>query len=386
MSWTPGNSTTSNHLRGVAYGNLIFVAVGDSGTILTSLDGVAWTVPPDLQNPLPSVRLRGVTYCRDTFIAVGDSGTILTSLDGVNWTARTSWTSYNLEAAACDPNSSTSVVVGEYGTILLSGIIDSIAPITTALPPGGTYTSAQSVTLTCSDGSGSGCDKIYYTTDGTNPTTGSPVYSSPIGIATNTTIRFFAVDLAGNPEDAKMQIYIIVTSPLTITTLSLPSGTLGTIYNQTLSASGGAPPYTWSVSSGALPDGLSLSSSTGALLGTPTQTGTFNSTVRVTDIVPSIAIKNFSITIGMGSYSVRVIMPPRYFSTIQDAYDACNDGDTIEIKALDFFGDLFFDLPGSVILRGGCNADFTSNFSYTTIYGTVTISDGTVEVDHLIIK
>ena len=45
-------------------------------------------------------------------------------------------------------------------------------PVTTADPPGGFYSSA-SVTLTCTDMSGSGCDKTYYTTDGTTTTTSS---------------------------------------------------------------------------------------------------------------------------------------------------------------------------------------------------------------------
>jgi len=87
--------------------------------------------------------------------------------------------------------------------------IDGTPPTTTASPPGGTYTSAQSVTLSCSDGSGSGCDKIYYTTDGSTPTTSSPVYASPINISVTTTLKFFAKDLAGNSEDVKTQTYTI---------------------------------------------------------------------------------------------------------------------------------------------------------------------------------
>src|SRR3990172_1244195 len=49
-------------------------------------------------------------------------------------------------------------------------IVDSTAPTTTANPPGGIYAPGQTVTLTCNDGAGLGCDKIYYTTDGTTPT------------------------------------------------------------------------------------------------------------------------------------------------------------------------------------------------------------------------
>jgi len=86
-------------------------------------------------------------------------------------------------------------------------ILDTAPPTTTASPPGGVYSTAQSVTLACSDGSGSGCDKIYYTTDGTTPTTGSPVYSSPINISVTTILKFFAPDLSGNSEAVKTENY-----------------------------------------------------------------------------------------------------------------------------------------------------------------------------------
>jgi YD repeat-containing protein len=86
---------------------------------------------------------------------------------------------------------------------------DSTPPTTTASPAGGTYNTAQSVTLTCNDGTGSGCDKIYYTTDGTTPNTSSPIYTSSINISVTTTLQYFAKDLAGNSEAVKTQYYTI---------------------------------------------------------------------------------------------------------------------------------------------------------------------------------
>ncbi|MDR2528058.1 MAG: Ig domain-containing protein [Synergistaceae bacterium] len=64
--------------------------------------------------------------------------------------------------------------------------------------------------------------------------------------------------------------------PPAITTTSLPNGTVGTLYNQTLAATG-ATPITWSVSVGSLPAGLSLSG--GVISGTPTTSGALNFTV-----------------------------------------------------------------------------------------------------------
>jgi hypothetical protein len=107
-------------------------------------------------------------------------------------------------------------------------LLDTTAPTTTAAPPGGTYNSAQSVTLTCTDTGDSGCDKIYYTTNGTTPTTSSPVYSSPVNISATTTLKFFAKDLAGNSEAVKTQTYTMDTT-LPTGTVSINSAAASTI-------------------------------------------------------------------------------------------------------------------------------------------------------------
>ncbi|HBI24599.1 MAG TPA: hypothetical protein DDX84_10455, partial [Nitrospiraceae bacterium] len=90
--------------------------------------------------------------------------------------------------------------------------VDTISPITTTSPKGGSFTSAQSVTLSCNDGTGSGCNKTYYTTDGTNPTTSSAVYAGPISISATATLKFFSVDKAGNSETEKSETYTINTT------------------------------------------------------------------------------------------------------------------------------------------------------------------------------
>ena len=72
-----------------------------------------------------------------------------------------------------------------------------------------------------------------------------------------------------------------------ITTSSLPAGTVGVAYSQALGASGGTPPYTWSVASGSLPAGLSLAAG-GTISGTPGTAGSSSFTVRVTDSASAI--------------------------------------------------------------------------------------------------
>ena len=80
--------------------------------------------------------------------------------------------------------------------------------------------------------------------------------------------------------------------PLQITTASLPDGTTATGYTATLNASGGIAPYTWSITQGQLPAGLTLKTnndSTGTVSGSPVLAGTSNVTIAVTDSeVPAV--------------------------------------------------------------------------------------------------
>ncbi|RYF78015.1 MAG: DUF11 domain-containing protein [Cytophagaceae bacterium] len=70
---------------------------------------------------------------------------------------------------------------------------------------------------------------------------------------------------------------------LSLTTASLPNGEVGKAYSQTITATGGTTPYSFSVAAGTLPDGLSLNPTTGVISGTPTTSGAFPTTIVVTD-------------------------------------------------------------------------------------------------------
>src|ERR1019366_7714048 len=64
---------------------------------------------------------------------------------------------------------------------------------------------------------------------------------------------------------------------------AIPAGTVDQSYNTVLAVGGGSSPYHFSVSSGALPPGVSLNPTTGTLLGTPTTPGTYSFEFMVTD-------------------------------------------------------------------------------------------------------
>jgi hypothetical protein len=80
----------------------------------------------------------------------------------------------------------------------------------------------------------------------------------------------------------------------TITTATLPNGTLGADYSAALAATGTAP-ITWTITSGDLPDGLTLN--TAAIYGTPTTAGTFTFTAKAENSLGSDE-KEFTVTIG----------------------------------------------------------------------------------------
>jgi lipocalin len=90
------------------------------------------------------------------------------------------------------------------------------------------------------------------------------------------------------------------TAPPLVMIGQLPPATIGLPYSQTLTVSGGTPPYVWSVISGAPPNGIALSPSAGVLSGTPTQSGTVTFTVMVTDSTATgaqTATEGFDLTV-----------------------------------------------------------------------------------------
>jgi hypothetical protein len=102
-------------------------------------------------------------------------------------------------------------------------------------------------------------------------------------------------------------------STLTVTTTSLPAGTVGAAYSSAVTASGGTTPYTYS--SANLPAGLSINSSSGAITGTPAQSsiGTTSATIKVIDSTqpsPQSASSSFSIKISPATLAVTTTSLP----------------------------------------------------------------------------
>jgi Putative Ig domain len=185
----------------------------------------------------------------------------------------------------------------------LSITVNPVLSITTTLLPSGMIGSAYKTKLKSSGGVlpvswslASGALPGGLTLDATGTIAGTPTI--------NGTFNFVvaATDVSTTPQVQQQALSITIglaAPPVTITTTSLPNGTVNTAYSATLQATGGVAPITWSIVSGALPAGLALDTNFGVIAGTPTVVGTSTFTVQATDsnIPPQTAQAALSITL-----------------------------------------------------------------------------------------
>lgn len=194
--WAKRDSSTATLTVYVAGGNSSFT-IGDNG--ITFLGSAPYSTWNDFKiNPL-STDLALVT---DSALNLGSDH------------------QYGLNSA------STSIIPGtinqnqfgggwDFGAFVYNN--DTVAPSTSDNSDANTHTGPVSITLSCTDGSGSGCANTYYTTDGSTPTTLSPSGTNFTLSGDGTyTIKYFSVDNAGNTESVKTgshQVIINSTAP-----------------------------------------------------------------------------------------------------------------------------------------------------------------------------
>jgi fibronectin type 3 domain-containing protein len=106
--------------------------------------------------------------------------------------------------------------------------------------------------------------------------------TSTLSIGSHTITAEYSGSGNFNPSNANLT-QVVQCPTVVLTPASLPDGTVGAAYNQTVTASGGTAPYNFSVTNGTLPTGLALSIA-GLLSGIPTASGSFNFTVTATDV------------------------------------------------------------------------------------------------------
>ncbi len=163
----------------------------------------------------------------------------------------------------------------------------------------GTMHISYSATLSATGGSG---PYTWSITQGTLPSgmtlsSGGTISGTP-AVVGSFNFRVQAVDSSVVLQTATEDLTLTIGEGVGITTTWLPAGAVGGGYSAALEAAGGQAPYKWSLASGALPAGLTLSSG-GAISGTPTTRGTLSFTVQASDseATPSTATAQLSITI-----------------------------------------------------------------------------------------
>lgn len=132
-----------------------------------------------------------------------------------------------------------------------------------------------------------------------NASTGE-ISGTPTSAASNS-ITFRATDSVGYAEKT-LTLTITSAVNITISPSSLPSGTVGSSYSQTMSASGGTAPYTWAIIGSGVP-GLTMSSA-GEFAGNPTTGGTYSIVVRATDAAAYTKDVTFSVTIAWQTLTI----------------------------------------------------------------------------------
>jgi Bacterial Ig domain/Putative Ig domain len=149
-----------------------------------------------------------------------------------------------------------------------------------------------------------------------------------------------------------------------ITTGQLPGGTVGTPYNATLGTSGGILPYNWSVSSGTLPPGLTLSSN-GTISGTPSGAGSFTFRVQVRDTAAHTASASLTLSVSSSPAPTVTITSPASGSTVSGTVQVSGTtSDTVAITAV------------QVAVDGGSYSNATGTTNWLFSLNTTTLTNG----------
>lgn len=211
---TPTAGNTFSHLttailvsasQGVSIRGNIF---SDNGTNIVFENGANGSIEPPVITELKAEGASGTSAVSGTvdlyedgkYVASGESdGTwkIVVALD----------TTKTITATITDSSGNTSDF-GVYTPPEPEPEVDTTAPVSAASPSGGAYSGTQEVTLSATDDTDT-APQIFFTTDGSKPTTDSNLYTSAISIAADTTLKFFAIDSSDNAEKVNTEVYDI---------------------------------------------------------------------------------------------------------------------------------------------------------------------------------
>ena len=201
----------------------------------------------------------------------------------------------------------TMVILAIAVAILTNGCSGSHPPISLSLSPSSAQAidQSQTVAMTATVTNDTSSRGLAWTLTGPGSLSSSAgpsvVYASPTNVTSAQQVTVTVTSLADQTKSASVQITV---NPLPqIPTQKLNSGTVGASYSQMIQLTGGSAPFQWSVYDGpietgwqvggAVPDGLTMNASTGAISGTPTGGGTWYFEATVTDAAGMTAVNGF---------------------------------------------------------------------------------------------
>ncbi|HTJ13201.1 MAG TPA: putative Ig domain-containing protein [Dinghuibacter sp.] len=325
-AWTTGNSAVATvDASGVVTG----VAQGNTNIVYTVTNGFGCTnnaTSPVAVNPVPA-----------TPGAIAGSAAVHNEQTGVAYsvtndpTVTYTW-SYT-PPAGVTINGTGNAVTLDFGPTAASGTLSVVAvsncsissaastlPVTVSAPAitvspstltAATVGAAYTASITASNGS---TPYTFAVTAGSLPaglslSSGGSLSGTPTaGGSFNFTVT--TTDTYGFPGS---QSYTLTVNPAIITlTPTLPAATVGVVYSQSITATGGTSPYTYAVTSGSLPAGLTLASD-GTLSGTPTAGGSFTFAVTATDAStgtgPYTGTQSYSFTVNPAGITLTPTLP-----------------------------------------------------------------------------
>jgi len=194
-------------------------------------------------------------------------------------------------------------LLAQTGTVTLNGNKVTICcePITLspASLPGGTAGTPYSVMFTAEGGTG---PYTFSIVSGTLPPgltlTGGTISGTPAGCRGTYTFTVMATDVNGCSvaQEYTIEIECTTTSGIVLSPVTLPTATIDVLYSGVITASGGTPPYTFTLTCGTLPPGLSLTLD-GQIIGTPTTAGTFTFGITATDVLSRFGTRCYTLVV-----------------------------------------------------------------------------------------
>jgi hypothetical protein len=217
---------------------------------------------------------------------------------------------------------------------------------------------------------------IYFTLDGSDPTSYSTRYTGPIQLTGNAILKYRGFD--GNWNPVMTDVYSDQPLSVTVTISGTGRGSINSSPAK-ISITGGTgsaafdngSSVTLLATAGA---GSVFSGWSGACTGTGSCALTMDGSKAVTATFEALPYARIS---GIA---------PVYYPTLQDALDSAGAGDEVQARDLNFSENVLLDRPVPVSIQGGYQEGFGSLNGSTQIQGQLTVVSGSITVDRLVIR